>query len=88
MTVDTKTNQILSITGEFAPPPPGQRRGQMVAGLFFDYRGGEVSYSSRSAADGSTLAARPAGAKLAIGASANTMAAAADRLNGSCMPTP
>jgi DNA-binding beta-propeller fold protein YncE len=34
MTVDTKTNQILSITGEFAPAPPGQRRGQMVADSF------------------------------------------------------
>jgi DNA-binding beta-propeller fold protein YncE len=34
MTVDTKTGQIFSITGEFAPPAPGQRRGQMVADSF------------------------------------------------------
>src|ERR1022692_4886100 len=34
MTVDTKTNQIFSITGEFTPPPPGQRRGQMVPDSF------------------------------------------------------
>jgi DNA-binding beta-propeller fold protein YncE len=34
MTVDTKTNQIFSITGEFAPAPPGQRRGQMKPDSF------------------------------------------------------
>ena len=34
MTVDTKTGRILSITGEFTPPPPGQRRGQMVPDSF------------------------------------------------------
>jgi hypothetical protein len=34
MTVDTKTNRIVSITGEFAPPPAGQRRGPMAPGSF------------------------------------------------------
>jgi len=34
MTVDTKTNQIFEITGEFTPPPAGQRRGQMVPDSF------------------------------------------------------
>jgi hypothetical protein len=34
MTVDTKTNQVFSITGEFTPPPPGQRRGQMLPDSF------------------------------------------------------
>jgi DNA-binding beta-propeller fold protein YncE len=34
MTVDTKTNQIFLITGEFAPPAPGQRRGPMVPDSF------------------------------------------------------
>jgi DNA-binding beta-propeller fold protein YncE len=34
MTVDTKTGQIFSITGEFTAPPPGQRRGQMVPDSF------------------------------------------------------
>ncbi|HLY19888.1 MAG TPA: YncE family protein [Bryobacteraceae bacterium] len=34
MTVDTKTGQVFSITGEFTPPPPGQRRGQMVPDSF------------------------------------------------------
>jgi DNA-binding beta-propeller fold protein YncE len=34
MTIDTKTNRILEITGEFTPPPPGQRRGQMVPDSF------------------------------------------------------
>jgi DNA-binding beta-propeller fold protein YncE len=34
MTVDTKTNQIFLITGEFTPPPPGQRRGQMLPDSF------------------------------------------------------
>jgi hypothetical protein len=34
MTVDTKTNQIFLITGEFTPPPPGQRRGQMMPDSF------------------------------------------------------
>ena len=34
MTIDTKTNEIISITGEFTPPPPGQRRGQMVPDSF------------------------------------------------------
>ena len=34
MTVDTKTDRILSATGEFTPPPPGQRRGQMVPDSF------------------------------------------------------
>ena len=34
MTIDTKTNQIFSVTGEFTPPPPGQRRGQMVPDSF------------------------------------------------------
>ncbi len=34
MTVDTKTGHIFSVTGEFTPPPPGQRRGQMVPDSF------------------------------------------------------
>jgi DNA-binding beta-propeller fold protein YncE len=34
MTVDTKTNRIFSITGEFTAPAPGQRRGQMVPDSF------------------------------------------------------
>ncbi len=34
MTIDTKTNQIFEITGEFTPPPLGQRRGQMVPDSF------------------------------------------------------
>jgi DNA-binding beta-propeller fold protein YncE len=34
MTVDTKTDRILSITGDFAPPAPGQRRGQMAPDSF------------------------------------------------------
>jgi DNA-binding beta-propeller fold protein YncE len=34
MTVDTMTNQIFLITGEFAPPAPGQRRGPMVPDSF------------------------------------------------------
>jgi DNA-binding beta-propeller fold protein YncE len=34
MTVDTKTNQIFLITGEFSPPLPGQRRGQMMPDSF------------------------------------------------------
>ena len=34
MTVDTKTNQVFSITGELTPPPPGQRRGQMLPDSF------------------------------------------------------
>jgi DNA-binding beta-propeller fold protein YncE len=34
MTVDTKTNRIFSVTGEFTPPPAGQRRGQMVPDSF------------------------------------------------------
>ena len=34
MTVDTKTNQIFLITGEFAPPAPGQRRGPMAPDSF------------------------------------------------------
>jgi DNA-binding beta-propeller fold protein YncE len=34
MTVDTKTDRIFSVTGEFTPPPAGQRRGQMVADSF------------------------------------------------------
>jgi DNA-binding beta-propeller fold protein YncE len=35
MTVDTRTNRIFTITGEFTPPPAGQRgRGQMAPGSF------------------------------------------------------
>jgi len=34
MTVDTKTNQIFTVTAEFRPPPAGQRRGQIVADSF------------------------------------------------------
>jgi hypothetical protein len=34
MTIDTKTGRIFSVTGEFTPPPPGQRRGQMVPDSF------------------------------------------------------
>jgi len=34
MTIDTKTDRIFSITGEFTPPPPGQRRGQMIPDSF------------------------------------------------------
>jgi len=34
MTVDTKTDRIVSITGDFTPPPAGQRRGQMVPDTF------------------------------------------------------
>ena len=34
MTIDSKTNHVFTITGEFTPPPPGQRRGQMVPGSF------------------------------------------------------
>ena len=34
MTVDTMTNQIFLITGEFAPPAPGQRRGPMAPDSF------------------------------------------------------
>ncbi|HVN06744.1 MAG TPA: hypothetical protein VMT86_20135 [Bryobacteraceae bacterium] len=34
MTIDSKTDHIFTITGEFTPPPPGQRRGQMVPGSF------------------------------------------------------
>jgi hypothetical protein len=35
MTVDTKTNQVFTITGEFTPTPAGQRgRGQMVPDSF------------------------------------------------------
>jgi DNA-binding beta-propeller fold protein YncE len=34
MTLDGKTNRIFTITGEFTPPPPGERRGQMVPGSF------------------------------------------------------
>jgi hypothetical protein len=34
MTVDTKTDRIFSITGEFGPAPAGQRRGPMAADSF------------------------------------------------------
>jgi DNA-binding beta-propeller fold protein YncE len=34
MTVDTKTDRILSVTGDFAPPAPGQRRGAMAPDSF------------------------------------------------------
>ncbi len=35
MTVDTKTNQIFTVTGEFTPPPAGQKgRGQMTPDSF------------------------------------------------------
>ena len=34
MTIDTRTDRILSVTGEFTPPAPGQRRGQMVPDSF------------------------------------------------------
>jgi DNA-binding beta-propeller fold protein YncE len=34
MTVDTKTDQIFSITGEFGPVPAGQRRGPMLPDTF------------------------------------------------------
>ncbi|MGO4883118.1 MAG: YncE family protein [Bryobacteraceae bacterium] len=34
MTIDTKTDRIFSVTGEFTPPPAGQRRGQMVPDSF------------------------------------------------------
>jgi len=34
MTIDMKTGRIVSVTGEFTPPPPGQRRGQMVPDSF------------------------------------------------------
>jgi len=35
MTVDTKTNQIFTVTGEFTPPPAGQKgRGQMAPDSF------------------------------------------------------
>lgn len=34
MTIDTRKNRIFSATGEFTPPPPGQRRGQMVPDSF------------------------------------------------------
>jgi DNA-binding beta-propeller fold protein YncE len=34
MTVDPKTNQIYTVTGEFTPPPAGERRGQMVPDTF------------------------------------------------------
>jgi len=34
MTVDTKTDRILSITGEFGPVPAGARRGPMLADTF------------------------------------------------------
>jgi DNA-binding beta-propeller fold protein YncE len=34
MTVDPKTNQIFTVTGEFTPPPAGERRGQMVPDTF------------------------------------------------------
>jgi DNA-binding beta-propeller fold protein YncE len=35
MTVDTKTNQIFTVTADFTPPPAGQRgRGQMVPDSF------------------------------------------------------
>ena len=34
MTIDMKTGRIISVTGEFTPPPPGQRRGQMVPDSF------------------------------------------------------
>jgi uncharacterized protein YjiK len=35
MTIDTKTNQIFTITGDFIPQPSGQRgRGQMVPDSF------------------------------------------------------
>ena len=34
MTIDTKTDRILSITGEFGPVPAGARRGPMLADTF------------------------------------------------------
>jgi hypothetical protein len=35
MTIDTKTNQIFTITGDFIPQPSGQRgRGQMAPDSF------------------------------------------------------
>jgi DNA-binding beta-propeller fold protein YncE len=34
MTIDTKTNQIVTITAQFTPPPAGERRGQMVPDTF------------------------------------------------------
>jgi len=34
MTIDTKTGRVFSITGEFAPAKPGERRGQMVPDSF------------------------------------------------------
>jgi uncharacterized protein YjiK len=35
MTIDTNTNQIFTITGDFTPPPAGQRgRGQMAPDSF------------------------------------------------------
>jgi DNA-binding beta-propeller fold protein YncE len=34
MTIDTKTDQIFSITGEFGPVPAGQRRGPMLPDTF------------------------------------------------------
>lgn len=34
MTIDTKTDRILSVTGEFGPAPAGQRRGPMAPDSF------------------------------------------------------
>jgi hypothetical protein len=34
MTIDTKTDRIFSITGDFTPPKPGERRGQMLPDSF------------------------------------------------------
>ncbi len=34
MTIDTKTDRVFSITGDFAPPQPGQRRGAMAPDSF------------------------------------------------------
>ena len=34
MTIDTKTDRIFTITGEFAAPEPGQRRGRMLPDTF------------------------------------------------------
>ena len=34
MTIDTKTNLIVTITAQFTPPPAGERRGQMVPDTF------------------------------------------------------
>jgi len=34
ITVDPKTNRIFTVTADFTPPPPGQRRGHMVPDSF------------------------------------------------------